>query len=254
MIIHTDTNVWYDLEINDQQFDELVKLGVRPTYHNINELYLSEKMVSKPKLWQKAVKNIMRFSDYITFTDPIEEMFQKELILIREDKMKGLNILMNLEEVKLLNNENLRNELNKANEGKLLVTAAANEILPMIQAQFPDKQDKKMRQESQERGIESLYNFINKINIATRQVNPIPKEQFMEKELFVRTFNQFGISREIIEGSTVKANDWVDNFNMLYVKKGDKYWTGERRINNRIRELGLQEYIFDGDSYLNRDY
>ncbi len=37
---------------------------------------------------------------------------------------------------------------------------------------------------------------------------------------------------------------------MLYVKKGDKYWTKEDEWLNRIIALNLNDYLFDGDKFL----
>ncbi|MFA8450613.1 MAG: hypothetical protein ACEPOW_07960, partial [Bacteroidales bacterium] len=76
-----------------------------------------------------------------------------------------------------------------------------------------------------------------------------PKEQIIGQlkdkfELFIHTYTAY--SRELINQKKMKIepNDLVDLTNLLYIKKGQYYWTKEKRWINLIKEANMEKYIY----------
>ena len=44
-----------------------------------------------------------------------------------------------------------------------------------------------------------------------------------------------------------QRNDLFDLFNLAYVRRGDKYWTNEKRWIQIIKAAGCEEYLYDED-------
>ena len=42
-----------------------------------------------------------------------------------------------------------------------------------------------------------------------------------------------------------ESNDYMDIFNLAYVRKGDKYWTHEKKWIALIKEVGCERYLFN---------
>ena len=51
--------------------------------------------------------------------------------------------------------------------------------------------------------------------------------------------------KKLETGSTVwKENDLNDLFILAYVRRGDKYWTKDRKWIDLIKEAGCEEYLY----------
>ena len=71
----------------------------------------------------------------------------------------------------------------------------------------------------------------------------IPNDFDWDKiELFIKVFERF-LKEIIMTKKVVKANDWYDVFNLIYVRKGDKYWTNEKYWLRLIDDSGMSRYL-----------
>lgn len=44
-----------------------------------------------------------------------------------------------------------------------------------------------------------------------------------------------------------KRNDLFDLYNLAYVRRGDKYWTNEKKWIKLIKEAGCEKYLYTSD-------
>lgn len=81
-------------------------------------------------------------------------------------------------------------------------------------------------------------------NVPFKDVLEFDPDDFLQFELFTHVFNQWLIDVDIHDEKT-NINDVIDLFNMIYVRPIDKYWTEETRWIKRIKNVGLEHYLFD---------
>ena len=78
---------------------------------------------------------------------------------------------------------------------------------------------------------------------ATNNLFSLRRLPLKEYELLVLVLDKFSKELEIGERKW-QRNDLFDLFNLAYVRRGDKYWTNEKKWINIIKAVGCEHYLY----------
>lgn len=267
-MIIADTNIWFRIKENTD-FDHLKKIGLLPTYINLYELGSSSLLFRKPKLAHKGFVNINKFLDLVIIHPPFQQILFNNY-RINFDISFANNLIQNIDTISkaplniyLETSEKMKTQLmegiEEINNHFSKSTLSSNELLKSIQKQFSngaqtksqnreDKQEFIKKRENELSSAIKLFKFIVKDKLG----HEITDNDLLQKELFMRVINEYFLSLEIKEREEIQDNDWNDLLLMLYVDKGDYFWTAEKKWLKIIKKLNLQHYLFDGEIYLHK--
>jgi predicted RNase H-like nuclease len=254
MKIHTDTNIWFEINLDNIKIEQLKKSGVSPNYINVFEITKKNPNETLANII-KAHQNLSSFINEIIDVHPILSCFDVESDTIKgtkqnkewveefKERCNKIGILNGYDYSEDEQQENIEYYSSYSDTYKNTVSNW-NEIfnkLKIYQTELCEK---------------DIYYVFNTGIMAQIGVE-LPQKEFYERELFLKVFLDF--ANEIIKNTTyeygkrtkMKTNDMLDLLVLLYVKKGDKYWTTEPEWKKRITKLGFaNKYLFDGKEFL----
>jgi hypothetical protein len=259
-MIHTDTNIWYRLNPIEENIKELIQLDIRPNFINLLEIGSSYNTLKNPGLTKRAIENMAHFSNNIFIYPPLQQILHEDLgvefpINLQKMLVKYFEYFLNTDDSKLATNldflgdtilEFIKEEELKTEKFRVQL----HEILDNSRKIFKKKTDRLNYIENQKRNFDSVYNLFNLFSLKAMNIE-LPKQSFLEREFFISIINEFFTGREVHSEAKFKANDFNDLFIMMYVKKGNQYWTLDNYWNNLAKSIGKRVYIFEGDKYLN---
>lgn len=106
----------------------------------------------------------------------------------------------------------------------------------------------KIKNKGKHRKAYSLTIIIDYLNFLAKQVingqYNLRKLPLRDYELLICVMDLF--YKKLETGSIVwKENDLNDLFILVYVRRGDKYWTKDQKWIDLIKEAGFDEYLFN---------
>lgn len=114
-----------------------------------------------------------------------------------------------------------------------------NEKIDEIRKRITDK--KKHAAEDATQGNRQFVSTL--VQMSTEGKYNLDNLDWSRVELFERTLSSFFKELELSGNMRFQPNDLFDLLNLVYVEPGDRYFTMEKRWNNRIRNAGLEHYI-----------
>jgi hypothetical protein len=268
IMIIVDTLIWMRIK-SDVDFKHLIKIGVIPSFLNLHEMGSSSLLYRNPKLLFRGYLNIDKFLDKVIIYNPFQQMLFENHNIESEykyanDIIQNISIISKtslveyLKEAEKLKVE-MQTEIENMDIGLSEVTKYVNEKIKRIQDGFIrtdgnislQREQKKIFIESRKNDYSSVVNLFKSIFKTVYKID-INADELLSKELFIKVTNEYFLSLETKEREEITNNDWNDLFFMLYVNKGDYFWTDERKWLKIIKKLKLQHYLFDGEIYLQK--
>ncbi|MDP3929191.1 MAG: hypothetical protein Q8R57_09220 [Bacteroidota bacterium] len=267
-MIIVDTHIWMRIK-SDADFKHLFNIGVIPSFLNLHEMGSSSLLYRNPKLLFRGYLNIDKFLDKIIIYNPFQQLLFDNYNLefdykYANDIVQNISIISKASLTEYLRlSENMKVEMQAEIEnmdiGLSEVTKFANENIKTIQDGFIrsdgniqlQREQKYLFIERRKNDYSSVVNLFKTL-IKTAFNVDISESVLLQKELFIKVINEYFLSLETKEREEITNNDWNDLFFMLYVNKGDYFWTAEKKWIKIIKKLNLQHYLFDGEMYLHK--
>ncbi len=213
MKLHTDTNIWYSLNLTENKTKELKSIGISGNYLNIFELTKTDPN-DKLENVLNAYKNFVPFFDTIIGNTSLINCIKVGTgIAINEpnnrmwvDEFKAgcgrMDVLRGYSFTESQKQEN-REYTNKLNETYKIAVASWNYIF------------EKCREEKQKISKYDIYIAFN-LGVKAQLGFELPQVEFYKRELFLKVFVDF--ANEIIENTThesgkrdkMSRNDMID--------------------------------------------
>ena len=263
MDVICDTNIWY--ELGQKTIEKPKEVRLIATWNNIIEIGFSHKGIKEridEDLVIKAANAILELSDEIIEDDPftfmanqfnVEEKFntissKKILEYIVENGLPSsssfqenentYNLFLDMkgEFAKRLNDSklNFRKDISSKSEKEQFKNADEEYLIGQATGIILDLNKYLMKEHSRE------FKFIDKKDFVS-MIDDV-KDKF---ELLVNA-KWFFLKKFYLDKSmVVQPNDYFDLLNFAYVKKGQKYWTKEKRWIVIAKENNLCDYLFD---------
>lgn len=254
-VVICDLNVWFALgrgELSEKEYSEnifvptwvnLIELGYHPLLVEGSEYFMnaSKKILENigslinehPFLFlskyasrnfsngnetsiDKVIAELNFFSSEQTKNIPREVFFEKfeEQKKMYRSMSENLNIGL-IETRKILDNNKERNNFLYKNKEEFKINAMKIWIMNLITTH------------------------------SNGQVSNFENYPWESLELFMKVAGNFFDDAKLNDKMKIQDNDHNDFLNLVYVKKGNKYWTREKKWKSRIKKLGLEDYLFE---------
>lgn len=247
--IVADTNIWYYLGSNKPLFSKL-KDQLTPTYVSLWELCNTGILKSDPLRVQNACRRILEAQKNMIYEQPVRYLIKscnkrkfkpntiKEIYSLLEASSriaKGATIAKDKEDEFHQYILEKKQELNN-------IKVSMNEFALVCKSKIKDK--------VKHRKAYSLPIIINYLNFLAKQaandMYNLKKLPLRNYELLICVMDLF--YKKLETGSTVwKENDLNDLFILAYVRRGDKYWTKDKKWIDLIKEAGCEEFLFHSE-------
>jgi hypothetical protein len=249
--IIVDTNIWlHVLGDNDELFEE-VKKDITPMYNNLWELCITGCHNSKPTKVRKAIQKVMKAQHNMIFSHSLRyltEIANKKKF--RSEILKGTFDLLEFS-AKIANGgfiqENQKEtfyEFIKKEKQKLAdIANDYNRIAKECKEKI--KNLKKHCERNTFHHVIHYFNYI--VSQATNGKYNLKKLPLCNYELLICVTDL--LFKKLETGEKIwERNDLFDLYNLAYVRRGDKYWTNERKWIEIIKEAGCEEYLYNPSS------
>lgn len=240
-----DTNIWYKLGSDECLFMH-VKDYLFPTYVNLWELTNTGSLVSKYSVVRRAIQKMLLCKDLLLLVEPLKyliELSNKNCTLGRRKYVKQLLLMAQKVSDGAVIKEELQSEfglyINKAKEEMQNVGIKVNEMA--VKCKMKIKNNQKHRKLLT---LPIVYQLVNSwVVTATNGRYELKKNKLSNNELFFKVLDYYFKCLEVGQYKW-QRNDLYDLFNMAYVRKGDKYWTHEKKWLKLIKEAGCEQYLY----------
>ena len=129
--------------------------------------------------------------------------------------------------------------INKAKEEMQNVGIKVNEMA--VECKMKIKNNQKHRKLLT---LPIVYQLVNSwVDTATNGRYKLKKYILSNNELFFKVLDYYFKCLEVGQYKW-QRNDLFDLFNMAYVRRGDKYWTHEKKWLTLIKEAGCEQYLY----------
>lgn len=252
-----DTNVYY--QIAKGEIPSFIGNGIPivATYNNIDEVSISHNILNNFDLLKETIQAIFNNYDSAIIQNPIEYAIKldtpsyfsnhydenyKSVMRYTEGIVNGelteANFSGHDEVVEAINQRKVELQ-NAADIFMGSITKVKNYVKNLL------KENKITKKKFWETNYIDFAQMVFKDLV--RSISPTDYEisdnfDWNQIELFLHVFEQF-LKDLIMSNRKVKANDWYDLFNLLYVQPDDKYWTNERYWINLIKKATMDRYL-----------
>ena len=244
--IVADTNIWYYLGDNEYLFGELKK-QLAPTYVTLWELCHTGRLISNPLKVRNACRKMLEAQKNMIFEQPLRYLIKS----CNKKKFKPNTI----QEIC-----SLLKDSSRIAKGAIIANDKKNDFHKYILDEKQGLKDikesmdelalrckSKIKNKGKHRKAYSLPIIIDYLNFLAKQATNgkynLKTLPFRNYELLVCVMDLF--YKKLETGSTVwKENDLNDLFILAYVRRGDKYWTKDRKWMDLIKEAGCEEYLY----------
>lgn len=246
-MIVTDTNIWYRIAEGQISIELAKRLPLAVTAISIIELTSSPKLNTEDgkKKVLSACRAIIRANPFYLRLLPYE--FAANEYLGKKLKKKiSIGFFHEMCKNKFID-ININERIGYRN-GR--VNAFRSQLMDQIKQVHSDKSIKKRLNQPQEAIDISANDFIIEIGetlgINSRKVN---YKRLMNRgsglDLYLRARDRFNQVLSL-EGQQPANNDQFDITNLLYVRKGDLYWTLDKKWLNFIKEVKMSHKLYSG--------
>ncbi len=240
-MIVCDTNIWYNL--GSGKVDPKVFSGhdLACTFVSVHELATSKNLYKDFHSVKNAVKAIRDHARIFLFTNPVNYILGKRETHGGEKYWNELQRVLNIEELIIPTEEAklLDAEHNKMNASYYSAVDEMNKIAVSVKKNIRKNNLNKIRRKEDTTLITKklLLGFINSYtNIETEILEGAI--QWDTLDLLVAALSDFLKEIELTK-QKIDPNDWHDIFNLVYVGRGDFYWTKEKQWNKIISSNSL---------------
>lgn len=241
-----DTSVWYHMAEGKITPDEYRGYKLIGTFMNAYELSRTPAIVEKPEIWRNATKFFFENSSNFRCLDPVN--YIKMVSKISFDNLGERQVLKVLRMVQERQSQYKYDTLEKIYEYKEELEVDANEVMNQVidfrngiknsgpkeygkykrKATFPENRQKHL--------------IITK-DLFSMLMGDV-KVEWGHVQLFQDTYDEWLMQLSRIDNLRMTNNDWIDVFNLVYVKPGEYYWTkDEKKTKNFIIDSGNDDYL-----------
>ena len=245
--IIVDTNVWYQLGKDDVLFNK-VKDKLTPIYNNLWEMSNTGALYDRPDMVRNGIRKAMLCSKKMIIAEPLKYLISRANKKYRV-KMRVYTEQMLLFTQKIANgyyiDEKQKGEfyhyIQKSKERLKQIADDFNRTA--LECKNRIKNYKKHRQ------MNTYYLTIKYLDFMACQATDnkfcLKKMPLKEYEVLILVLDKFFKDLETGERKW-QRNDLFDLFNLAYVRRGDKYWTNEKKWIDIIKAVDCEHYLYKG--------
>lgn len=249
--IIVDTNIWlHVLNDNDDLFEK-VKKQIVPMYNNLWELCITGIHERKPELARKAIQRMMLAQKNMIFSHPLryltevanKKKFKRKILKGTYDLLDFSAAIANGGFIQENQKKAFQELIKERKQGLNDVADDYNKVAKECKEKI--KNLKKHREQFTFPLTINYFNYL--VSQATNNRFNLKRLPLRNYELLIRVADLF--FKKIETGQEVwTRNDLFDLYNLAYVRRGDKYWTNEKKWIKLIKEAGCGEYLYISDS------
>lgn len=248
--IIVDTNIWIHVLGGNDVLFEKVKNDVAPMYNNLWELCITGIHGSKPEMARKAIQKIMSSQKNMIFSHPLryltevanKKKFKKEILRGTYDLLDFSAVIANGGFIQENQKKAFQELIVKEKQG---LEDTVNDYNKMAEECKIKIKNSKKHRERYTLPLTIRY-FNSLVSYATKGKYNLKKLPLRDYELLICVADLF--FKKLETGQEVwKRNDLFDLYNLAYVRRGDKYWTNEKKWTKLIKEAGCENYLYSPD-------
>lgn len=240
-----DTNIWYALADNEELFNK-VKNELYPVYNNLWELSNTGRIHSNPEKVMNTIRKVMLCSKRMIIHEPLKYLIGKSnkkykpfMTRYTQDMLNFTQKIANGYFIAENQKENFQKHIKEVKEGLDQVKTNFNNTA--IECKNKIKNYEKHRKK------ETWFLIVRFINYMAQQATEnkfnLKKLPLGDYELLILVMDNY--FKKLETGETVwQRNDLYDLFNLAYIRRGDKYWTNEKKWIEIIKDVGCEHYLY----------
>ena len=243
--IIVDTNVWYQLGKDDVLFNK-VKDKLTPIYNNLWEMSNTGGLYNKLDMVRNGIRKVMVCSKRMIITEPLKYLIK------RANRKYRAKTRIYTEQMLLFTQ--------KIADGHYIEEKQKDEFYHYIQQskdqlkQISDNLNKtalecknRIKSYKKHRQTNTYYLTIKYLDFMARQATNnkfnLRRLPLKEYELLILVLDK--VFKDLETGERKwQRNDLFDLFNLAYVRRGDKYWTNEKKWVDIIKAVGCEHYLY----------
>lgn len=244
----TDTNIWYGIGQKTIIFPEDSNINLCVPLIVLSEIYSSpnaQKSQENFDFFISAIESLLKYKSKIEIIDifPFEYVLKFDNPNIKYYGNAGF-YFKEFEAIVQLKYEDVKN-VTPIRTSISTLTDFINETSKSYKKIISVNSDKFKKTDTLPLTESLLLKYINDCRIDENkmfhELKIIDKTEF---QLLLNTFDSF--LREVSKtNKKMTDNDWIDFFNLVYVGKNDLFWTKEKRLKERIKEVELGKYLYE---------
>lgn len=240
-----DTNIWYALADDEELFNK-VKSELYPIYNNLWELSNTGRIHSNPEKVMNTIRKVMLCSKRMIIDEPLKHLINKSnkgykpyITRHTQDMLNFTQKIANGYFIDENQKENFQKHIKETKEGLDEVKSNFNNTA--LECKERIKNYEKHRRK------ETWFLIVHFIDFMARQATEgkfnLKKLPLKDYELLILVMDKY--FKKLETGETIwQRNDLYDLFNLAYVRRGDKYWTNEKKWIDIIKEVGCEHYLY----------
>ena len=246
--IIADTNVWYQLGSDELLFDR-VSSKLVPVYNNLWEMSTTGMLHDKVKILKvrNGIRKMMLCQERMILMEPLRYLialgnkgYAHRIRAYTIDMLKFTQKIAQGYSIDDSQQENFRFALNEIKADLYKIQDSFNEAATLCKQKI--KNFKKHRAQTNFMLMTGLLDYMAKM--ATQGDFDLKRVPLHDYELLVLVMDCFFKKLETGELKW-QRNDLFDLFNLAYVRRGDKYWTNEKRWIQIIKTAGCDGYLYN---------
>ncbi len=243
-----DTNIWYNIAKDKIKYQDLDKHSLVLTQVVVQELATSPRLINSPEIFIKTCEAALRLSKLKNLINPYQYLIGYPFVdnFTFRSILSMNTFISNPNEVKkVYDNEDDLNEVKKVGKGGI---EHKNNYTELFKEQISIYiKANKLTEKNSRRNYRKNYNpewrkkdIVSLFGFSEQEEGNI---YWDKHEFFLTVFNYWMIG--LVTGkSQYDKNDWGDYLNLVYVGKGMKYYTHEKKWILLIWDSGMQDYLF----------
>lgn len=251
--IIADTNIWLHVLKNNNDLYLKVKNRITPNYINLWEICNSGKLLSNPENAKQAFIKMVPLIGKGLFEQPLR-------YLTRIANKKRINKLKMKYEIfpktndmitmakRLANGAFIAQEQEKKFYNHIIQEKEDMEKLKLFFREISQQCNRRIKDKEKHRQKSSIEQTNLSLNLiasyatdGTYDLQKLPRKDY---ELLLKTMDLY--YKKLETGSLIwSRDDLYDLYILSYVRRGDKYWTKDKKWIELIKEAGCEKYLYD---------
>lgn len=244
--IIVDTNIWYQLGKDEALFNK-VKGKLTPVYNNLWEMANTGALYDRPDMVRNGIRKAMLCSKRMILAKPLKYLTK------RANKKFPVKMRVYTEQL-LIFTQKIANGYGldeKQKEEFHHYIQQSKEKLKQIADDFNKTAlecKSKIKNYKKHREANTYFLTIRYLDFMVQQATGkqfnLKKLPLKEYELLILVLDKFFKELETGERKW-QRNDLFDIFNLAYVRRGDKYWTNEKKWIDIIKAVDCDHYLYE---------
>lgn len=244
--IIADTNIWYQLGKDEALFNR-VKDKLTPIYNNLWEMANTGALYDRPDMVRNGIRKAMLCSKRMIITEPLRYLAKRankkypiRMRVYTEQMLIFTQKIANGYGIDEKQKEEFHHYIQQSKERLKQIAEDFNKTA--LECKSKIKNYKKHREANTYFLIIRYLDFM--VQQATEKNFNLKKLPLKEYELLILVLDKFFKELETGERKW-QRNDLFDIFNLAYVRRGDKYWTNEKKWIEIIKAVGCEHYLYE---------